>query len=85
MKIQKLIIMIAILFSAYSVPHYRELCVSYGFDKGAIFTTQGVFCVRTVHSSWDVPFLPLEGARRQHEYKSNPDPRFIPPTRESSL
>lgn len=56
---------------------YDDKCVSYGFDKGALLTTQGVFCERTVTSSWEVPYLPLEGARRVHEYLSNPDPRYI--------
>lgn len=69
------------------VKHYDSLCKSYGFDKGVLFTTQGVFCERTVTSSWEVPYLPLEGARRVHEYLNNPDPRFHPAptqTQESS-
>ena len=48
------------------VKHCDNSCKSYDFDRGALFTTQGVFCERTTHSSWEAPFLPLEGAKRQH-------------------
>lgn len=72
---------VAILFFIIALQlHYNNRCNVYAFDKGAILTLQGVFCERTVQSSYDVPYLPLEGARRQYEYRNHPDPRFLHPT-----
>ena len=60
--------------------YFNNACRSYAFDKGAILTLQGVFCERAVTDSFTAPYLPLEGARRQFEYRKKTDPRFIIPT-----
>jgi hypothetical protein len=74
------IIIIALFFLCMAQVVFDDKCKSYNFDRGAILTLEGVFCERTVHGSDEVPYLPLEGARRQFEYSGQPDPRYQTPT-----
>lgn len=70
MKKLALLVVLFVLTQA----HFDKLCNSYAFNKGAVLTLQGVFCERTVQGSSDVPYLPIEGARRQFEYQKPVSP-----------
>ena len=56
--------------------YFNSLCHSYLYNKGAFFTTHGVFCERTVTDSFTTPFMPLAGAKKEFMWRFLPDPQL---------
>lgn len=72
-------IIVALLILLFAQVYFDNQCADYGWDKGAIFTLEGVFCERAVQDSFTSPYIPLNGARKRFENSQRPDPRWIPP------
>lgn len=64
---RRLLLLVVLILLAQN--HYNSVCQSYGFDKGAILSLEGIYCERTVTNSFTTAYLPLEGARVEWGWK----------------
>lgn len=70
-------IILVLLVLVFVQKHFDAQCQSYGFDKGAILSFEGVYCERTVHDSYTTAYLPLSGARLEFGYKNKIEPQAV--------